>query len=60
MGLGLDLTKAKDYQQERLAVNEQIIKQAKEDTEASGAAKLSINISNVNSVRELTSEEDTT
>ncbi len=57
VGLGLDLTKAKNFQQENMEKNQQIIKKAQENAAQQEGARISIDIRNSNQVRELTSEE---
>ena len=51
-GLGLDLTKAQNYQQESLEKTEQIIQKAKESQQVEGT-QLQINIANVAKLREI-------
>lgn len=54
MGLGLDLSKAKTYQQESLEKNEQIIQRAKESAVAQPEGpSLSINITNIAKVHDV-------
>ena len=54
IGLGLDLTKATNYQQESLQKSEQIIQKAKQiEQENSSGPQLQINIANISKLREI-------